>query len=151
MMPDRPKAIAFDVDPNSLLSLRQAFPEWEIEAITGATVASVARDWNPGVAALLVLGMRDQLDETLGLCRGLRSQVGRAHTSLLVLVPAAHEALVRAALEAGANSCLLLPVHAKDFVNRVTHADAGNQPGRHTLDLDRPQCADQWRDDGGEA
>jgi hypothetical protein len=30
-------------------------------------------------------------------------------------------------------------------------ARAGNQPGRHTLRLDRAQSADQWQDDGGEA
>jgi DNA-binding response OmpR family regulator len=151
MMPHRPKVIAFDVDPDSLVSLRQAFPEWEIEAINGATTDSLARDWDPGAADLLVVGARDQVAETLGLCRGLRSQAERAHTPLLVLVAPAQEALVRAALKAGAHSCLVLPVHAKELVSVVARARAGNQPGRHTLGLDRAQREDSWRDDGGEA
>ena len=32
----------------------------------------------------------------------------------------------------------------------VARARAGNQPGRHTLDLDRAQHEDPWRDGGGE-
>lgn len=150
-MADQPRVVAFDVDPESLVSLRQAFPEWEIRAISGATTGSLDQDWDPGAAALLVVGAHDQVVETLGLCRGLRSQAGRAHTQILVLVPPAQDALVRAALDAGASSCLVLPVHAKDLVSMVTRAEAGNQPGRHTLGLDRAQRADQWRDNGGEA
>jgi DNA-binding response OmpR family regulator len=151
MMRHRSKAIAFDVDPDSWTSLRQAFPGWEIEAMNGATTGSLIRDWNPGAADLLVLGVRDQVAETLGLCRELRSQAGRAHTSLLVLVPAALEAVVRAVLEAGAHSCLVLPVHAKELVSMMARAQGSNHPGRHTLGLDRAQPEDEWRDDGGEA
>lgn len=150
-MSDRAKAIAFDVDPDSLTGLRRAFPEWEVEALDGATVGSLDRDWNPAAAQLLVVGARDDVALTLGLCRGLRSQVGRALTTLLVLVPPDRAALVRAALEAGADSCLVLPVHFKDLVNTVARARAGNRPGRHTLGLDRAQREDRWRDDGGEA
>ena len=40
-MPHRPTAIAFDVDPDSLASLRQAFPEWRVEVVTGATTDSL--------------------------------------------------------------------------------------------------------------
>src|SRR5262249_37265825 len=105
------KAITFDVDAESLESLRQAFPEWQIEVMAGAAIDSLTRDWSPEEADLLVVGVRDSTTETLGLCRGLRSQVGRAHTPLLVLVPRAQEVLVRVALAAGASSCLLLPVH----------------------------------------
>jgi DNA-binding response OmpR family regulator len=150
-MPDRPKAIGFDLDPESLVSLRQAFPEWEIEVMNGATTGSVIGDWNPEAVELLVLGPRDQVAETLGLCRSLRSQAGRAQTPLLVLVRTAQEAVVRGALAAGADSCLVLPVHAKELVSMVTRTREGNQPGRHTLGLDRAQRQDQWRDDGGEA
>jgi hypothetical protein len=32
----------------------------------------------------------------------------------------------------------------------LVHARAGNQPGRHTLDLERAQSEDRWRDDGGQ-
>jgi peptidylprolyl isomerase len=148
--PGQCRAIAFDVDTASLLTLRQTFPGWQVEAITGATTDTLARDWNPEAAELLVVGARDNVAETLGLCRGLRSQLGRARTTLLVLVPSAQEALVRAALEAGADSCLVLPVHAKDLAAVVTRAQQGNQPGRHTLDLDQPQREDSWRDDGGQ-
>src|SRR5437867_5469463 len=58
MMRHRSKAIAFDVDPDSLTSLRQAIPGWEIEAMNGASTGSLIRDWNPGAADLLVLGAR---------------------------------------------------------------------------------------------
>jgi DNA-binding response OmpR family regulator len=150
-MPDRPKAIAFDVDPDSLVSLRQAFPEWEIEVMSGATAGALTRDWNTSAVDLLVVGTRDQVAETLGLCRGLRDQAGRIHTPLLVRVPPTQEALVRAALDAGAHSCLVLPVHIKELVSMVNRARAGNRPGQHTLGLDRAPCEDQWRDDGGEA
>jgi DNA-binding response OmpR family regulator len=150
MMLERPKAIAFDVDPASLASLRQAFPDWEVEAVTGASLASLEREWSPGEAALLVVGVRDRVAEALGLCRGLRGQAGLAGTPLLVLVASPREDLVRAALEAGAHGCLALPVHPKDLVRMVSRAREGNSPGRHTLGLDRAQSKDVWRDDGGE-
>jgi DNA-binding response OmpR family regulator len=150
-MPGRPKVIAFDLDAASLTSLREAFPGWQVDAADGVTAASLARDWDPGSASLLVVGAREDVAQTLGLCRGLRSQAGRARTPLLVLVQPAQEALVRAALGAGANSCLVLPVHAKELVTMVSRALEGNQPGRHTLGLDQAQREDQWRDEGGEA
>jgi DNA-binding NarL/FixJ family response regulator len=150
-MPDLGKAVAFDVDPVSLASLREAFPEWQIEVVQGATTDSLAQDWSPGAVDLLVIGARDPVAETLGLCRGLRSQAGRAHTALLVLLKPAQEALARAALDAGAHGCLVLPVHAKDLVSMVVRSRAGNRPGRHTLGFDRVQRGDSWRDDGGEA
>src|SRR4029077_13849264 len=101
------KAIAFDVDPASLLSLRAALPDWEIEAVQVANAASLTEDWNLGAAGLLVLGARKDVTETLDLCRGLRKQAGRGLTPLLVLVPPAQPALVQVALKAGANSCLV--------------------------------------------
>jgi DNA-binding response OmpR family regulator len=150
-MPERPKIVTLDVDPDSLASLRLAFPDCPVEAVSGATPQSLERDWNPASANLLVVGARADAAETLGLCRGLRSQAGRARTPVLVLVWPAQEPLVRAALNAGADSCLVLPVHPKELVTMVSRARAGNRPGRHTLDLDRPQRPDRWRDDGGEA
>ena len=150
-MPGRPKVIALDVDPTSLGSLRQAFPGLQVEAVHAATRESLARDWNPGEARLLVVGARTDVTQTLGLCRGLRSQAGRARTPLLVLVQPGREALVRAALDASADSCLVLPVHAKELVTMLSRALAGNRPGRHTLGLHQPQSDDKWRDYGGEA
>jgi len=149
-MPDRPKVLAFDVDPDSLASLRQAFPGWAVEATDGATPEALEHDWNPGAADLLVVAGDDQQAGTLGLCRGLRSQAGRARTPLLVLVPPDREALVRAALDAGADGCLVLPVHAKQLASLLARVRAGPRPGRHTLSLHPAPQGDPWRDDGGE-
>ncbi len=150
-MPNRPRVVAFDVDSDSLVSLGQALPNWEIQAVQGASPGSLAQDWNPGATDLLIVGAGDGLGEPLGLCRALRSQAGRARTPLLVLVPPDRHDLVRAALDAGADRCLVVPVHAKELVALVARAGEGNQPGRHTLGLDRAQERDPWRDDGGEA
>jgi hypothetical protein len=173
-MPDRSKAVAFDLDTASLVSLREAFPEWEIEAVNGATAASLAHDWDPGMADLLVVAAGNNGAETLGLCRfltfctsystearhevhetlgphgRLRAPAPRADAPLLVLVPAGQEPLVRAALNAGAHSCLVLPIHSKEVISMLAHARAGNQPGRHTLNLEQAQREDQWRDEGGQ-
>jgi DNA-binding response OmpR family regulator len=149
-MRNQPRAIAFDVDPASLLSLREAFPEWEIEVVEQATAASLTQDWNVGAADLLIVGTRDDEAATVDLCRGLRKQAGRAVTPLLVLVPPAQPALVSAVLKAGANNCLVLPIHAKEVASMLVRAQAGNQPGRHTLNLEKAQIEDRWRDDGGQ-
>ncbi len=151
MLMDRRRAIAFDADAETITCLRQAFPEWEIEATRGATTDSLERDWSPGTADLLILSAHDPVGDALGLCRGLRSQEGRAHTPIVVLVPCAQDPVVKAALEAGADACLVLPVHAKDLTRTVARIGAGNQPGRHTLGLDPAQRADPWQDEGGEA
>ncbi len=174
MMPSRLRAVAFDLDAASLISLREALPEWEIEVIKGATAASLPHDWNPGAADLLIVKAREEVAETLGLCRFLayctsysrdsgqeaattlgvrkssQNQARRADAPLLVLVPPGQESLVKAALAAGAASCLVLPVHAKEVASMLARARQGNQPGRHTLNLDRAQCEDRWRDDGGQ-
>jgi DNA-binding NarL/FixJ family response regulator len=173
-MPHPLKAVAFDLDAASLISLRQALPGWEIEVVAGATAASLARDWNPGAADLLVVTASEDVAETLELCRSLVSsrvvsadsrrrtaepsgptgsredEAPRAEAPLLVLLPPGQEPLVRAALKAGADSCLVRPINPKDVVGVLAHARAGNQPGRHTLNLDRAQVEDRWRDDGGQ-
>lgn len=173
-MPRRLTAVAFDLDAASLLSLREALPEWEIRVVNGATAASLPSDWNPGVADLLVVKACDEVAETLGLCRFLvtcsvfstdsreqeaepsrlsgsrQNQAPRPDAPLLVLVPPEQDALVTAALEAGAASCLILPVHAKQVAAMLAHVRQGNQPGRHTLNLEPAQSEDRWRDDGGQ-
>ena len=58
---------------------------------------------------------------------------------------------MRAALDAGADGCLVLPVHPKQLVRLVARVRAGPRPGRHTLSLDPAPQADPWRDEGGEA
>jgi peptidylprolyl isomerase len=172
--PRRSRVVAFDVDAASLASLRDALPEWEIESVNGATPASLSGHWDPSATDLLVVGTRNDAAETLSLCRLLSfctsySPEARSEgmetlapeqspqraavrdAPLLVLVPAGQETLVGAALEAGARGCLMLPIHAKGVTSMLASARAGNQPGRHTRDLSRPQEDDPWQEDGGEA
>ncbi len=86
----------------------------------------------------------------MGLRGGLLNPTRRIDAPLLVLVYPGQEALVRAALEAGAHSCLILPICAKEVASMLAHARAGNQPGRHTLNLEGAQREDRWRDTGGQ-
>jgi hypothetical protein len=174
------KVVAFDLDAASLTSLREALPDCVIEVVNGATAASLTRDWNPGTVDLVVVKARQEVTETLELCRFLvscgvlakdapvvtdsqeetpktlglhrrRRNVGRrAHSPLLVLVPPRRKNIVKDVLKAGAHSCLMLPINAKDVASMLIHAQAGNQPGRHTLNLERAQTEDRWRDAGGE-
>lgn len=138
-MPDQLGAVAFDVDVASLITLRQTFPEWEIETVAGATATSLDRNWNPAGTDLLLVGVRDDVAQTLSLCRALRGQAGRAQTPLFVLVAHGQEGLAGAALLAGAHGCLALPVQAGALLNALARA------------LAAPRLVDQWRDDGGEA
>jgi peptidylprolyl isomerase len=161
--PGRSRAVAFDVDATSLASLRDALPEWNIDLVTGATPASLTGQWDPGSADLLVIGTQGNAADTLGLCRLLsfctsyspearsegvetlaaersppRTQAV-SNAPLLVLVSPGQETLVGAALEAGACSCLMLPIHAKQVTSMLAQARAGNRPGRHTLSRERAQ------------
>jgi DNA-binding NarL/FixJ family response regulator len=174
------KVVAFDLDAASLTSLREALPDCVIEVVNGATAASLTRDWNPGTVDLVVVRARQEGAETLELCRFLvscgvlardapavtdsqeempktlglhrrRRNVGRrAHSPLLVLVPPSRKNIVKDVLKAGAHSCLMLPINAKDVASMLVHAQTGNQPGRHTLNLEKAQTEDRWRDAGGE-
>jgi hypothetical protein len=179
-MPNQSKVIAFDVDQASLSSLRQALPDCVIEVVNGATAASLTRDWNPGTVDLLVVQASKEVAETLELCKFLVScgvlaknalmatdsqeeapttsglhrhqeNLGRRpHSPLLVLVPPSRMDIVPDVLKAGAHSCLMLSINAKDVASMLVHAQTGNQPGRHTLNLERAQTEDRWRDDGGQ-
>ena len=179
-MPNQAKVIAFDVNEASLTSLREALPNCVIEAVKGATAASLNRDWDPGTVDLFVLESREDLDETLRLChflvscgvrasapqeatdtqeelpetlglnRGRGDRGRRPHTPLLVLVAPARKDIVPAILKAGAQNCLLLPINAKEVASMLVRAQRGNQPGRHTLNLEKSQTEDRWRDDGGQ-
>jgi hypothetical protein len=44
----------------------------------------------------------------------------------------------------------MLPINAKEVASMLVHARAGNQPGRHTDNLEGAQSEDRWRDDGGQ-
>jgi hypothetical protein len=167
------RAVAFDIDSASLASLREALAGWEIDSINGASPASLAQNWDSAGADLLVVSAGGNITEILRLCRFLTSSCTGYSTEirdkagetlgakqhvpglllgapLVVLVPAGQEVLVEAALEAGARSCLVLPIHPKDVASMLAHTRAGNQPGRHTLNLDQAQVEDHWRDDGGQ-
>jgi hypothetical protein len=173
-MSDRLRAMTFDVDTRSSASLREALPGWQIDTVYGATVASLPCDWAPGPVDLLVVGLREDVAETWGLCRFLSQTTSavresqrvavetiglpknllevarRAAVPLLLLLPSGQGVLVDAGLKAGAHSCLMLPINAKDVASMFVHAHAGNQPGRHTLNLEGAQTEDRWRDDGGQ-
>jgi hypothetical protein len=167
------RAFAFDVDAASLGSLREALPAWKIEVVNGATAASLRRDWNPRTAGLVVVGLRGNVAESLGLCRflafcnsyagdfaqqlvGPREHPGngqdgarREGALLLVLMPPGQEALLEGALDAGTHRCLPLPLQARDVTRLLVHPPVGNRRGRPT----GPQGArneDLWRDDGGQ-
>jgi hypothetical protein len=166
-MLNQSKAITFDVDPASLLSLREALPGWQIAVVYGATVASLPCDWNPGAVDLLVVGARANATETIGLCRFLASgsassrdfrqeeaeplglhrshpkPARRAGAPILVLVPSGQESLIGAALEAGARSCLMRPIHTKEVASLLVHTHAGNQPTQHTRVFERAQREDR--------
>lgn len=172
--PRRPRAVAFDVDAASLASLREALPGWEIVAIAGVSAASLTRTWDPGAADLLVVGVRNNATETLGLCRLLacctphakearqemmealgprenrRSPAREVGAPLLFLVSPGQQTLAGAALEAGACSCLVLPINAEEVASMLARARAGNPPGRHTGGLDQAPEEDPWQDEGGE-
>ncbi len=148
-------AVAYDLDHESAISLRDALPGWEIQIIDGETLRPTERDRIPGAAGLVVLGANASLSETLGLCRALRNRVDCRAVPFLALVPPHQEAQVRAILEAGADNCLVLPVHPKEIMEMVSHKKGScpgraDHPGRHTLNLDQPRHADENRDDGGE-
>lgn len=170
---NRQKAIAFDVDELSLLSLHEALPNWEIEAAKGAQAERSPTAPHLGAADLLVVRLMDKPAETISLCKllvasgltaaaerntaekaagdqGPPTEASRRGAPLLVLVPRGQEDFVPLALKAGAHSCLMLPIHARDAAAMLVHAQAGNQPGRHTLNLERAQKPDFWRDEGGQ-
>jgi hypothetical protein len=162
------------VDTLSSASLREALPGWQIDTVYGATVASLPCDWAPGPVDLLVLGLREDVAETWGLCRFLSRTTSAVRESqrvavetiglprnllevarrtavpLLLLLPSGRGVLVDAGLKAGVHSCLMLPINAKDVASMLVHARAGNQPGRHTQSLEGAQAEDRWRDDGGQ-
>jgi hypothetical protein len=46
-MPRPFKAVAFDPEAVSLVSLREALPGWEVVSVHGATPASLAHAWDP--------------------------------------------------------------------------------------------------------
>ncbi len=173
-MEHRFTALGFDLAEASVRSLREALPGWEIQLFAGPTSDSRRPDWDRSEVDLIVVEARGPEAETLALChlllhctqlsrdngkesanalgpRGsLQTKAQRDHAPLFVLVSAGQEGLVKAALEAGAHGCLILPVDAKEVASMLARARAGNQPGRHTDTREQAQGQDRWRDEGGE-
>jgi hypothetical protein len=167
------RAFAFDVDAASLSSLREALPAWELEAVNGATAASLPRDWGPGVAGLLVVGLRANVAESMGLCRFLAHRNsyacdpwqetvepgeppggggggGRAGALLVVLTPSGQEWLTEEALGAGTHRCLSLPLQAGQVTHLLSRPRADGDRGRRSPSPAGARAEDPWRDDGGE-
>jgi PleD family two-component response regulator len=172
------KAIAFDVDRASLDTIRKALPDWQIDIVSGASAGSLSKEWQPGVVDLLFIRAGADMTNTLGLCRFLaycgafadgarspretnhrlpgrraaaRQALGQQTDAPLVLLVAANQgSFVRAALEAGVDCCLVVPIHTKEVTAMLVRLGHDNQPGRHTLNLDPAQSEDLWRDDGGQ-
>lgn len=158
------RAVAFDLAAASLGCLREALSGWNVDAINGATPASLAHNWDPGAADLLVVSAGFNWTVTLGLCRFLSFCTGyssdarawgdetfsprvdfsaaRPNAPLFVLVPPGQETLVWAALEAGACGCLVLPIDPEELSSMLVHVRAGNRPGWQTSNLDwaRTDC-----------
>src|SRR5207249_6854914 len=125
---------------------------------------SLTRDWNPGAADLLVVKALEDVAETLKLCRFLVSrgivstaageevaktqgqpterqdQARRAGAPLLVLVPSKRGPLVKAALAAGAESCLAVPAPPAGMARVGVPARHGNHPRRSPLYLVCAPC-----------
>ena len=83
-MSDQPRVFAFDLDWESLASLRAAFPDWRIDEVTGATTASLEKDWNPATATLRPLPARTSTT-TVALISSTPSPsrsavIGRSHS-----------------------------------------------------------------------
>ena len=76
---------------------------------------------------------------TVASREGLPCPVPGGEAPLLVLVSPEQHTLVGPALEAGARSCLILPIHPKGVSCTLAHARAGNHPGRDALDLDQTE------------
>lgn len=149
-MPLTKTILTFDLDWESLRSLREALPAWDVESAAGRGGTPTARNWTPTIADLLVIGVCGRRSEALGVCRLLRRQARWAAVPLFVVVPARCPALVSDMLEAGATTCLIQPFHPKEITNRLARACEIEHLGRHTTSLFPAPCQDMWRDEGGE-
>jgi hypothetical protein len=68
----------------------------------------------------------------------------------LDVVPRGQRTVVGAALEAGADRCLLLPIEANVVAGAVAPVRAGDLESRNTLRRERVPDEDRWQDDGGQ-
>jgi AmiR/NasT family two-component response regulator len=170
-MSEQLRAVTFDMDDTGLTALKRALPGWKVDAVNEATARAANHDWDAGRTDLLVVMSGHEPAETLALCRllvasslfttnqeeatdlwrdALEKRADGADPPLLVLLRTDQQSLAQAMLDAGADGCLMLPIDAKELANMLAQARQGNRPGRHTRGLDRAQCDDSWRDNGGQ-
>jgi DNA-binding response OmpR family regulator len=149
-MTNQGRAVAFDVDPDSLERLGRAFPGWTIDVFPSIPCQFRTSGPTAEAADLLVVGAQPSEMPSTGLCQVLRARLSWADTPLLVLVPSDTPGQVEAFLNAGANSCLVLPIQVQELVDVLGRARAGNRPGHHTGNRDKAHQDDLWQDDGGE-
>lgn len=140
--------MAYNLDSATVLSLQMALPNWRIQVVPKATLASIGQVGNIPSANLLVLGDRRNAKATLGLCRGLRSIAGRTGPPLLVLLSTKQSDMVERVLEAGANKCLILPFRPAEVEAMVTHGSP--PPDRLPAEVERIERENRWQDDGGQ-
>lgn len=131
------QAIAFDLDAVSSGCIRDTLPDWKFSEMKGATAASLAQKWNPGLASLLVLGARHNIVETLSLCRFLafcrtcsrdfnrEVEARYPRSPILVLLFPGQELLVEALMRAGADKCLTLPIHSGGVIDTLIGTEEG--------------------------
>jgi FKBP-type peptidyl-prolyl cis-trans isomerase 2 len=170
--PSPGRVVVFDPDAPSLAAVYEALVGWRVDVVYGATADTLPCDWEPGDARLLIVGVGGELADTLDLCRFLafcaappqpssnaaaqaaaehsRGAVRRDGIPLVVLMPHQAGTMVSAALEAGADGCLMLPLRAEDVRAVVDQGRAGTRQGRHMLNLDRTEREDRWADEGGQ-
>jgi two-component system OmpR family response regulator len=130
-------------------------------AYGGAAALEIASAYRPH--ALLLDVAMPKLDGCQ-LARLLRGQACFTQALLIAITGYADETHHLLCMEAGFDQWLVKPVEPsiverllqleKDRLaesgKRLAHARAGNQPGRHTPDLEQNQAEDRWRDDGGQ-
>ncbi|MGE3804000.1 MAG: hypothetical protein AB7K24_04930, partial [Gemmataceae bacterium] len=151
IMRAQPSAMTLDVDCASLSTLSKALRGWGISNLNGLQPSQVFRPKN-----LLVLGFRDDVRESLDLCRFLaaavtnpnRGSVREGALPLIVLLAAEQQHLM---LAVGARECLILPVHPRQIRRLLVRALREHHAGTHTLNLHQPACHEPWRDVGGES
>ncbi len=143
------RALALNVDAESLASLKDALPGWAVEtAVKSLRPGDALPDRGP--IDLLVVGVQDDTGSVTEVCRSLRRSPSVEGVPLVVLVKSAQDGLVTEVLDAGADRCLVVPIDPKQIVDALATARNGNRPGRHTLGLAQAQQGDPWRDDGGQ-
>ena len=91
-------------------------PHTVVEARTGSEALLLAREHHPR----LILLAGDLIDmDAAAFCRSIRGSGETRETSLLLVVSKESDQTVRAAMEAGANDCLVFPLNRLDLDRKL--------------------------------